>query len=249
MSGAPLQKRGLSAAALKWIALITMTVDHFAASRLFEVLAFGEGMGWEAVRCGYMTMRLIGRLAFPIYCFLLTEGFRYTRSRSRYALRLGVFALISEIPFNLAVSGLWWDTAYQNVFFTLGLGLLALMFAQSRYEKGERRTAFFIVLIFALVAELLETDYGFFGVALIAVFHFLREQKAEKYLAGGVLLAGLGTLELAAVAAFVPIHFYDGRKGRTGPLLKWAFYVWYPVHLLAFGLAVRFLTGEREALC
>ncbi len=240
MSGTLAEKRGLSAAALKWIALVTMTVDHFGASRLFEVLAFGAGMAWEPANRIYMTLRLIGRLAFPIYCFLLTEGFRHTRSRKRYALRLGAFALLSEIPFDLAVTGLWWDTAYQNVFFTLFFGLLALMLAQPRYEKGERRAAFFIVLAFALAAELLKTDYGFFGVALIAVFHFLREREVEKYLAGGALLAGLGTLELAAVFSFVPIHFYDGRKGRTGPVLKWAFYLWYPVHLLAFGLAVRF---------
>lgn len=241
MSGALSKRRGLSASALKWIALISMTIDHFAASRLFEVLAFGGGMGWEAVRCGYMTMRLIGRLAFPIYCFLLTEGFRYTRSRKRYALRLGVFALLSEVPFDLAGGDIW-DPSYQNVYFTLLLGLLALMLAQPRYERGEYRAVIFTVLAFALAAELLRSDGGFFGVAFIAVFHFLRELKAEKYLAGGMVLAGLGALELVATVSFIPIHFYDGRKGRTGPLLKWAFYFWYPVHLLAFGLAVRCLT-------
>ncbi len=241
MSEALSQKRGLSAAALKWIALATMTIDHFAASGLFEVLAYGAGVEWTWISRGYMALRLIGRLAFPIYCFLLAEGFRHTRSRRRYAMRLGLFALLSELPFDLSVSGIWWDTAYQNVFFTLLFGLLALMLAEPCYQQGQRRKAFFIVLVFALAAELLQTDYGFFGVAIIAVFHFLREREAEKYLAGGALLAGLGTLELAAIFSFVPMHLYDGRKGRTGPLMKWAFYLWYPLHLLAFGLMVRVL--------
>ena len=233
-------RKGISAATLKWIALVSMTIDHFAASGLFSQLAYG-GMEHMAMGdAGYMTLRIIGRLAFPIYCFLLTEGFRHTRSRERYALRLGVFALLSEIPFDLAGSGAMWNVWHQNVFLTLLLGLLALMLADPLYEKGEQRKALLVVLGFAFAAELLQTDYGFFGVAVIAAMHFLRERTVEKYLITAGLLVGAGTLELAALPAFGLIHCYDGRQGRQSKALRLLFYWYYPLHLLVFGLAVRF---------
>ena len=233
MNGELPARRGISAAALKWIALVTMTVDHFAASGLYHQFALGGEIG-------YMVLRCIGRLAFPIYCFLLTEGYRHTRSRERYAMRLGVFALLSEVPFDLASSGAVWNVWHQNVFFTLLLGLLALLLADPLYEKGEQRKAFCIELGFALAAELLQTDYGFFGVAVIAAMHFLREREVEKYLITGGLLMGAGTLEVAALPAFWLMHRYDGQQGRQPKALRWLFYWYYPLHLLVFGLAVRF---------
>lgn len=232
-------RKGISAATLKWIALVSMTIDHFAASGLFSQLACGV-VGWQLADQLYMPLRIIGRLAFPIYCFLLTEGFRHTRSRERYALRLGVFALLSEIPFDLAGSGAMWNVWHQNVFLTLLLGLLALMLADPLYEKGEQRKALLVVLGFAFAAELLQTDYGFFGVAVIAAMHFLRERTVEKYLITAGLLVGAGTLELAALPAFGLIHCYDGRQGRQSKALRLLFYWYYPLHLLVFGLAVRF---------
>lgn len=233
-------RKGISAATLKWIALITMTVDHFAASGLYFQLAYGDGVDMLG-DTGYMALRTIGRLAFPIYCFLLTEGFRHTRSRERYALRLGIFALISEMPFDLASSWTILDWNYQNVFFTLLFGLLTLMLAAPLYEKGEQRKAFFIVLGFALAAELLQTDYGFFGVAFIAAMYFLREREVEKYLIGGGLLMGAGSLELAAFPAFYLMHRYDGRQGRQSRAMRLLFYWYYPLHLLVFGLAARWI--------
>lgn len=234
-------RRGISAATLKWIALVTMTLDHFAASGLYLQLAYGHGVDILG-DTGYMVLRTIGRLAFPLYCFLLTEGFRHTRSRERYALRLGVFALLSEIPFDLAGSGTIWNVRHQNVFFTLLFGLLALMLADPLYERGERRKAFFVVLGFALAAELLQTDYGFFGVAVIAAMHFLRERNVEKYLITAGLLIGAGTLEVAALPAFGLMHCYDGRQGQQSRAMRLLFYWYYPMHLLVFGLAVRWLT-------
>ena len=232
-------RKGISAATLKWIALITMTIDHFAASGLFSQLAYGM-VGWRLADQLYMLLRIIGRLAFPIYCFLLAEGFRHTRSRERYAQRLAVFALISETPFDLAACHVVWDWNDQNVFFTLLFGLLALMLADPLYEKGEQRKAFFIVLGFALAAELLRTDYGFFGVAVIAAMHFLRERTVEKYLIAAGLLMGASTLEVAALPAFGLMHCYNGRQGRQSGAMRLLFYWYYPLHLLVFGLAVRF---------
>lgn len=223
-------RRGLSAAALKGIALVSMTLDHLAASGLYLLLAVRLGGTGE----GYLPLRLVGRLAFPIYCFLLTEGFRHTRSRRHYALRLGLFALLSEVPFDLMCSGAAYDRTQQNVFFTLLLGLLALMAAEPLAQKGKRWLALAAALAFALAAELLRTDYGFFGVALIVTLHFLRDREVERALVGGTLLLGLGNLEIAAWPSFLLMHGYDGRRGAGGAAMKWLFYLYYPAHLLVF---------------
>jgi len=134
-------KRGLSGSAIKIIALTAMLIDHVAAA-LFVRLLIGRGLyeiqyadierqiSWltenAALYYGYEIMRMIGRLGFPIFCFLLVEGFQKTRSRKKYAFRLGLFALLSEVPFDLVFSGRVLEFGYQNVYFTLLLGMLAL---------------------------------------------------------------------------------------------------------------------------
>ncbi|MGM9662547.1 MAG: TraX family protein [Oscillospiraceae bacterium] len=237
----PTPRRGLSSAALKAVALVSMCVDHFAASGLYSLLALRWGMSPAAEETGYLILRILGRLAFPLYCFLLTEGFRHTHSRGRYALRLGLFALLSEAPFDLAFMGSVLEIGYQNVFFTLLLGLLALMAAEALQKRGLRFGPVLAVIACGLLAELLRTDYGFWGVAVIGALYLLREKETEKYLAAGALLLGAGTVEIAGWSAFYLIHRYDGRRGYAGRALQWGFYLFYPAHLLIFALAVRFL--------
>ena len=116
-------KRGLTGGALKWIALLSMLIDHFAA--VFYVGSFLAGAPLFS-RGLYYVLRCIGRLAFPLYAFLLAEGFRHTRSVEKYLLRLLLFGLLSEIPFDLAFRRTWMHWDYQNVYFTLFLGLLAV---------------------------------------------------------------------------------------------------------------------------
>lgn len=142
---APVQgqkKKGISGSTVKIIAVVAMLIDHIGAALLtrmlivnglFEVSASGDLnqlMQWMTENAGLyygmMFMRLIGRLGFPIFCFLLVEGFQKTRNVKKYALRLGLFALISEIPFDLAVSGKVLEFGYQNVYFTLFIGILTL---------------------------------------------------------------------------------------------------------------------------
>ena len=120
-----MERKGLSGSALKMIAIATMLIDHIAATVIIRVLKFG---GYnDSLYQLYRVMRNIGRIAFPIFCFLLVEGFMHTRDREKYALRLGCFAAISEIPFDLAFNGKILEVGYQNVFFTLLLGLLTMM--------------------------------------------------------------------------------------------------------------------------
>lgn len=117
-------KSGISGSTVKLVGIITMFIDHFAAAVLARVLLSG---GWtDQLYDIYQILRMVGRLGFPIFCFLLVEGFQKTRSRTKYALRLGMFALISEVPFDLAFSAEILEFDYQNVYFTLFLGLLAL---------------------------------------------------------------------------------------------------------------------------
>lgn len=136
------KKKGISGSTIKMIAVAAMLIDHIAAALLTRLLIvrgileinasddMTMVMQWLAENAGLyyitMAMRMIGRLGFPIFCFLLVEGFQKTRSVKKYALRLGLFALLSEIPFDLAVSGTVLEFGYQNVYFTLVLGILAL---------------------------------------------------------------------------------------------------------------------------
>ena len=147
-------RRGISGSTLKLIAIITMLIDHTAATILDNTLyargfdkldqsdsqAFMDFISDNALLYSAdMMMRLIGRIAFPIFCFLLVEGFLHTRNQWKYAGRLAVFALISEIPFDLAFHKTAFYLQYQNVFFTLLIGLMVLMGFRYLAIKAEHK--------------------------------------------------------------------------------------------------------------
>ena len=166
--------KGISGSTLKMIAVVSMTIDHTAATILARYLVSGglSSQGWYDC---YRLMRGIGRIAFPIYCFLLIEGFLHTRNRTKYAGRLLLFAAISEIPFDMAFSGKILEFSYQNVFFTLFIGLLTIMLI----AKAERqqtlspvlRSLCFVGIMFGGMgcATLLRTDYSYYGVMLCCI--------------------------------------------------------------------------------
>ena len=129
-----MQTRGLSGSTLKLLAIITMFIDHVGAAVLARMIIMGNNT--ELLYKVYLTMRTIGRIAFPIFCFLLIEGFEHTRDRKKYALRLLAFAAISEIPFDLAFNSKVLEFGYQNVFFTLFIGLVTIM-AMHEVEKQQ----------------------------------------------------------------------------------------------------------------
>lgn len=238
---------GISGSTLKFIAIVTMLIDHIGATVIWRMVlddATQMGMVGMVPRSGLLTMyrimRYIGRIAFPIYCFLLVEGFEKTHSRVKYALRLGSFALISEIPFDLAFQSKVMDFSYQNVFFTLFIGLITMM-AVDRVEEIFRNaeadstnrvwdvmrypTVFLISAAGAILAEFLHTDYGATGVLCIMVLYFFRRNKAVQMVAGGFAFLW----EITAPLAFFPIAFYNGNRGLK---LKYVFYLFYPLHLL-----------------
>lgn len=228
-----IQKKGISGSSLKLIAVVTMLIDHIAAAVLARLIIIG---GEEQLQLGqymvYRAMRGIGRIAFPIYCFLLVEGFTHTRSREKYALRLLLFALVSEVPFDLAFSSKVLEYGYQNVFFTLFLGLITIMIL-SVVEKHQEWNVALRIFLFAVIiaggmaaAYAWKTDYSFYGIMCIVVLYLFRERRILQVLAG---CAAFFWWELPAVLAFIPIYFYNGKRGWN---IKYFFYLFYPLHLL-----------------
>lgn len=219
---------GLSGGALKIIALVTMILDH--ATAVF-VNYYEQTALYNAGRC-------IGRLSFPIYCFLLVEGFCYTRNVKKYSLRLFLFALVSEMPFDLAFFGcIYWG--HQNVFFTLFLGLLAIWITDTAIKKCSNLAAGKVMCCAGLIViyfacYFVRADYGFYGVCLIFLFYVFRAQK-EKVAASNVVINGImalgGNRQIFGGFSSILIAFYNGEKGIS---LKYFFYAIYPIHLLLF---------------
>ena len=217
---------GLSGNALKWIAIVTMLIDHLAYTTLNPF-----GPNYVTI---YTTMRTIGRIAFPIYCFLLVEGFMHTANYKKYVLRMAVFALFSEIPFDLALHGTVINLNYQSVMVTLLIGLLGL--GAYRWCVNRRYPIYGIMVVIAaiLTGWLTNCDYGAEGVLLIFIFYLLQHEKIARVVALAVWCLMMGGLEVWGVLAVLPIALYNGQKGSGGRGFRWFGYAFYPVHL--FGL-------------
>ena len=232
-----------SGTALKTIACITMLVDHIGASCIEAgILTPGLDIGtlsrdtlsaYPLYRLD-MVLRFTGRLAFPIFCFLLVEGFVHTHDVKKYVRRLFLFALISEVPFDLAFFRTPFDPSAQNVYWTLALGVLA-MAGLKHYEKPDGSASWKGLLCAAgctLAALLACTDYNGIGVLIICALYLTRGDRKRQCIVGAVLFAW----ELTAPLAFVLVWFYNGQRGACSPLQKKAFYWFYPVHLLVLAV-------------
>lgn len=235
-----MRQKGLPQEVLKLIACVTMLIDHFGH-------AIVPGLPVMHMVELYYACRIIGRIAFPIYCFLLVEGMRRTRNPQKYILRLGIGALLAEIPFDLLFEGGFsWE--YQSVMVTLTLGALMLYCMRKTEKKWWK---LLMVLPFAVLAELAKCDYGGWGIAMIAVFALL--DRFSLQFAGVLLVAAampsagitvfgvFFSCELAALLAMLPIGFYSGRKLTYNRALQWGFYLFYPVHLLILWLILSFI--------
>lgn len=232
--------KGLSGGALKMIAIITMFIDHLGATvlraivRLPSVSSVPESQKmWLAI---YNLSRDIGRLAFPIFCFLIVEGFLHTRNVKKYAGRLFLFALISEIPFDLALKGNVFYPDKQNVYFTLFIGLLVMVGISYITENGTRNMSLAIlpIAVGMVAAYYIDTDYNYKGVFLIAVLYLMRYTRLYQCIGGAAAVSW----EIPAPLAFIPIYFYNGKRGFQ---LKYFFYWFYPVHLLLLHVAAEYL--------
>ena len=227
------KKKGLPGSVLKWVAVISMFIDHASA-----VLIEGSWIaGYRTISYNfYLVLRGIGRLAFPIYCFLLVEGLLHTRNVKKYLARLLVFALISDLPFDRAFTRQWISWDYNNVFLTLFFGLLGLALWRLITEEKDFKAAWWRILLgFACIgamvvtAQFLKTDYGGTGVLVISVMYLLRAIPLPRDIGAFVLLGRLSLLELAALPDIALFRLYNGERGRQS---KYFFYIFYPAHLL-----------------
>ena len=236
-------QRKLPQEVLKLIACATMLLDHIGAVLVLDCFSHAGGESRGALLELYELLRTVGRLAFPIYCFLLVEGHIHTRDAKRYGLRLLVTAVLSELPYDLALcGGINWQR--QSVMVTLLLGFLML----EVMDKCPKLLLKLLAMVpFAILAELLETDYGADGILTIALFALTRGLPHAQVLQffglwfifspnHGMMLNWLGGLTLTtqelAVLSIVPIALYDGRKVTTSKAFQWSFYLFYPAHLL-----------------
>ena len=208
---------------------------------------------------GYLWMTCIGRLTYPIFAFMIVEGYFHTKNLKKYVLRLLIFALISEIPFNLVMSSSWIAPLHQNVLWTFLIGIL-LIFLN---EKANKKALWVRILVFigtALLGCLLGiitfVDYNHGGVLIILMFYVFRERKWWVLLGQIVCLYFISvevisgqfipielfgkTFELVVqsfcVLALIPIWLYQGKQGPYNKAIRYLYYGFYPAHLLLFAL-------------
>lgn len=217
----------LSGSALKVLAVLIMLLDHGAfvlLSQSPKAMTPFFYLGQTGISA-YRICRDIGRAAFPIFCFLLIEGFLHTKNRKKYGQNLLLFALISEIPWNFMFANTW-RYEKQNVFFTLFLGYLAFC-ALDHFKNQELMQLFCMLGLFA-VSYFLRADYGWKGYVFLLILYVLRNKKASQAFLGSCWLS----YEWKACFAFLPINMYNGQRGFIrGKFSKYFFYVFYPLHI------------------
>lgn len=232
-----MEKKGISQETLKVIACVTMLLDHIGAT-----MVRGN------------TLRIIGRIAFPIYCFLMAEGAYHTKNPRKYCLRLAIGLVLSELPFDLAfrMKPTW---EYQSVMVTLLVGILVvevILNTQSDFAKLLAVCAGFVF------AEWAKTDYGGCGVLLVVLFSQTRGKlwlqtimvAMFAWMLDSVRITVFGLqipIEMFAVLSMIPIALYSGKKATSSRAIQWCFYLFYPVHLTVL-VFVRMLVNHQPVV-
>lgn len=233
-------KRGLNAFTLHILAMVLMLSDHL----------------WATIVPGNRWMTDIGRLAFPIFAFMIVEGFYHTHNLKKYMLRLLLFAVLSEVPFNLMYSSSVFYPFHQNVLWTFLISLCCIILIDTVKKRGKLWLtipgAAVITMLGALLGTLLMVDYFGFGVMTVLAFYFFRGNKWYHFLGqlvsliyiNAVWFSGLQypvtvfgmTFEIAqqslAVLALIPIWLYSGERGPYNKVIQFIWYAFYPVHML-----------------
>ena len=210
---------------------------------------------WVTVIPGNNWMTDIGRIAFPIFAFMTVEGFYHTKNIKKYAKRMLVFALVSEIPFNLVVGGTFFYPLHQNVLWTFLIGI-GLMWINEKAKDKKLSARFLIALITAVMGFILGLlsfcDYHYAGVLTVLVFYFFRERKWKNFVLQALCLWYINAEILSgfyyewnvfgmeievgrqsfAMLALVPIWLYKGKQGLYNKAIKNLYYWFYPAHLL-----------------
>lgn len=218
----------MSSFSLRMTALLTMIIDHAGLALFPDIGLF----------------RCIGRLSFPIYCFLIVQGYLHTRSLRAYGRRLLLAAILSEIPFDLMIFGRIASPVEQNVLFSLLLGLMTLYASDLLGRKPIY--VLFCAAALCLCAMIANVSYGWLGVALCLAMRYAEDNRIRLALfTGGTLLVYSLSLLLSGVAlswvlvsfcalfSLIPLLLYSGMPGMRHPAFTFLFYTAYPLHLLA----------------
>lgn len=248
----------IDAGRMKYFALVTMLIDHIAYCFLENVRTADNEAIMYSLPQGKLVdglMRMIGRQAFPIFCFFLVEGFMKTRSRIRYFLRILFFAALSQYPFQKALfpRGQFF---HANVMITLAIGFLAIWVIDEmkktfldREEDGERDLFYTGLFLFvscstvyglSQLAGWLRTDYSYGGVILIVLLYVLQNYRIPALFISWAWLSWYNKNELFSLPAFYLLACYNGQRGKQH---KYLFYIFYPAHLLILYLVRRHFYG------
>ncbi len=213
----------LSGSSLKIIAIVSMLIDHICKLMINTNIIADKVLTNNIYFYGSF---IVGRLAFPIFCFLLVEGSHYTKNIKKYLIRLGAFALISEIPYDLFFSNKMFNWSDNNIFFTLFIGLIVLILIK---KANNIYLACLITLIGSVIAELLGFSYGASGIILIVSLYFAKQNPTNLLIAGGIFFMLNPYVNFGAILAFLIMNFYNKKRGLN---IKYLFYIFYPLHLI-----------------
>ena len=218
---------------------------------------------WGTIVSGNEWLTCIGRLALPIFAFLLVEGYFHTKNLKKYAGRLFIFALISEIPFNLMMGGSIFFPIHQNILFSflIALGLIHLNEKAKATEKISLRilTGGGTVILGAVLGLLTMVDFYHAGILTVLVFYFFRGRKWWCY-AGQFLCLAYINFELLgglvyefasftfpqqgfALFALIFIWLYHGKQGYHSKPFQYFCYAFYPLHMMVLALLRILLTS------
>ena len=212
---------------LKIIALISMFCDHFG----------------DAFFKHYSFLNLIGRIAFPIFAFQISEGYIHTKNLKKYMTRLFIFAIISQIPFSLFLNEFVSSGITLNIFFTLFLGLVCIKTYDYFSKSNHKILGIFLILIIFCMGEIINVDYGCWGIIVIFMFYLLKNNKCAMILSyislciirySYIIISSRFSIEYIylAIATIFPIIFISLYNGKQGYRIKYLLYVFYPIHLL-----------------
>ncbi|MCR5590131.1 MAG: conjugal transfer protein TraX [Lachnospiraceae bacterium] len=232
----PIKNIKLSCNVLKFTACIFMFIDHIGYGVIHRYMITHSmdilPESYKTLNTVYEICRGIGRLAFPIFCFFLVEGFFRTRNIVKYAARLLLLSLISEVPFDLGLYGNVFNWEHQNVIITFFIALLMLQTLKLINDNRASLSKPVVylsyicaVIAFSDAAYLAKSDYSWKCMLLAAVLYFTRGTGAFSMLAGAVSTCW----EKYASASFILLYFYDPEKR---PRFKYAFYLFYPLNFL-----------------
>lgn len=229
------EKFQINGAVLKYIAFFSMFIDHFNKAIITPLLNYQQPLVFIS-----SLFDIIGRIAFPIFAFMIVEGLYKTNSRWKYLRNLLIFAIISEIPYDMFQSKVFVNNRSQNIMWALALGLLTLIIVDKLKGKIKNKYAWLgfsilIVGVNAIIATLLSFDYDYYSIIIIFILYLFY----DKRLVGSLISYLVIIKEIYAILGFAIINLYNGEKGRQNKLFN---YLFYPVHLLILGIC-RFLFG------